>query len=190
MGRLSIFVMLCSVVMAIPVARGIEKGPKAVEEWFQKLGHAEEKVTKLHFYFHDVVEGKSPTAYTVAKCNITDKSPTFFGLLRMVDNPLTAGPKPSSRILGRAQGIYGSAGLEGVGLLMNMNFVFTDGKHNGSTLSLLARNSVFDEYREMPIVGGSGVFRLARGIATAKTHSFNITSGNAIVKYHVTVTHY
>ncbi|XP_059643888.1 dirigent protein 21-like [Cornus florida] len=187
MGRLSIVLMLCSAVIAIPV---VEKGPKTVEVWFNELGHAKEKVTKLHFYFHDVVSGKNPTAYTVAKSNITDISPTGFGLVRMMDNALTAGPKPTSKIVGRAQGIYGSADLEGIGLLLTMNFVFTDGTYNGSTLSLLGRNPILDRYREMPIIGGSDVFRLARGIATAKTFTFNVTSENAIVEYHVIVAHY
>jgi len=39
----------------------------------------------------------------------------------------------------------------------------------------------------MPIVGGSGVFRLAQGIATAKTYWFNLTSGDDVVEYNVMV---
>lgn len=50
--------------------------------------------------------------------------------------------------------------MEGLGFLMTMNFAFTDGDYNRSTLSLLG--PVLHEYREMPIVGGSGVFRMAR----------------------------
>ncbi|KAF2322762.1 hypothetical protein GH714_030335 [Hevea brasiliensis] len=43
--------------------------------------------------------------------------------------------------------------------------------------------------REMPIVGGTGLFRLALGYAIAKTHWFDITTGDAIVGYNVTVVH-
>uniref|UniRef100_A0A3Q7JCR0 Dirigent protein n=1 Tax=Solanum lycopersicum TaxID=4081 RepID=A0A3Q7JCR0_SOLLC len=46
-------------------------------------------------------------------------------------------------------------------------------KYNGSTLSILGRNA-FKKYREMPIVG---IFRLAQGIANAKTYWCNRTSG-------------
>ncbi|CAI9100971.1 OLC1v1038169C1 [Oldenlandia corymbosa var. corymbosa] len=51
-------------------------------------------------------------------------------------------------------------------------------------------NSVFDKVREMPVVGGSGVFRLARGYAQAKTVVFDLKSGDAIVEYNVYVFHY
>ncbi|KAG0495391.1 hypothetical protein HPP92_000082, partial [Vanilla planifolia] len=37
------------------------------------------------------------------------------------------------------------------GLLMIMNFFFSYGKYNGSTLAILGRNEIFSEVREMPI---------------------------------------
>ncbi|PHT84087.1 Dirigent protein 22 [Capsicum annuum] len=73
---------------------------------------------------------------------------------------------------------------------MTLNLVFTKGKYNGSTLSILGYNQIFHEYREMPIIGGSGVFRLAQGIATAKTYWADNATQNAIVEYHVVVLHY
>ncbi|XP_055808879.1 dirigent protein 22-like [Solanum dulcamara] len=187
MGKTSLVLLLCFIVV---MAQGVELGPKAVEKWFHKLPHAKQKVTKFHFYFHDIVSGKNPTAIQIAQSNMTAKSPTFFGFVAMADDPLTVGPEPNSTIVGRAQGIYGAADQTESGLLMNLNFVFTTGKYNGSTLSVLGRNPVFHKYREMPIVGGSGVFRLAQGIATAKTYWINMTSGDAIVEYNVMVLHY
>ncbi|KAJ9549382.1 hypothetical protein OSB04_021925 [Centaurea solstitialis] len=171
----------------------IDQDPLAVEEWFKNLPnmtpiHTDH--THLHFYLHDIVSGTTPTAMRVAQSNITSTSPTFFGFIAMVDDKLTTGPQPNSTIVGRAQGIYGSACLEESGLLMTMNLVFTGGEYNGSTLSLLGRNAVFHPYREMPIVGGSGVFRMAKGVAIAKTYDFNTTSGDAIVEYNVMVVHY
>ncbi|KAK3028669.1 hypothetical protein RJ639_037849 [Escallonia herrerae] len=154
------------------------KAPKAVEEWFQNLSHRKEKLTKLHFYFHDIVSGKNPSAVHVAQANTTFTSPTLFGLVSMMDDALRVGPEPDSKIVGRAQGIYGSAGLEEFG------------KCNGSTLSVLGRNPVFHDCREMPIVGGSDVFRVARGVATAKTIWLNLTTGDAVVEYQVMVLHY
>lgn len=44
--------------------------------------------------------------------------------------------------------------------------------------------------REMPVVGGSGLFRFARGYAQAKTHSIDFKTGNAVVEYDVFVLHY
>ncbi|KAH7833184.1 hypothetical protein Vadar_003885 [Vaccinium darrowii] len=188
--KLCAVLLLFSMIIAIPMVHGIDESPQAVEKWFQSLGMTKEKVTKLHFYFHDQVSGKNLTAVTVAQANNTFQSPTLFGLVRVIDDALTVGPEPNSMIVGRAQGIYASSGLKEVGLLMTLNFVFTRGEYNGSTLSILGRNPVFDLYRELPVVGGSGVFRLARGIATAKTYSFSSTSGDAVVEYNVIVMHY
>ena len=141
-------------------------------------------------FFHDIVSGPKPTAVRVAQAQMTHKSPTFFGAVVMIDDPLTVGPEPGSKLVGKAQGIYASASQEESGLLMVMNFEFSEGKYNGSTLSLLGRNTVFSTVREMPIVGGSGLFRFARGYAQAKTHWFNLTSGDAVVEYNIYVFHY
>ncbi|CAN1144350.1 Pterocarpan synthase 1 [Linum perenne] len=59
-----------------------------------------------------------------------------------------------------------------------------------STLSVLGRNAVMSPVREMPVIGGSGVFRFARGYAQAKTLVYDLKSGNAVVEYNVFVFHY
>ncbi|XP_058191037.1 dirigent protein 23-like [Rhododendron vialii] len=190
MEKVFAILLLCSMVMAIPVVHSIDESPEAVAEWFEYLPKMEEKLTKLQFYFHEQVSGKNPTAVKVAYANMTFQSPTLFGLVVVIDDALTVGPDPNSAIVGRAQGIYESADLVDGVAVMSLSFVFTTGEYNGSTLSLLGRNAVLHPYREMPIVGGSGVFRLARGIATAKTYFFNATSGDAINEYNVAVLHY
>ena len=121
---------------------------------------------------------------------MTNTSTTVFGKVLMMDDPLTVGPERSSKQVGSAQGIYASASQSEVGLLMVYNFVFTEGKYNGSTLSILGRNSVFSPVREMPIVGGSGLFRFARGYAQASTHNLDAKTLDAVVEYNVYVIHY
>ncbi|XXG65163.1 hypothetical protein AAC387_Pa05g2935 [Persea americana] len=153
-------------------------------------GFGKEKLSHLHFYFHDIVSGRNPTAVRVASAPMTNNSATGFGAVVMIDNPLTEGPEPTSKLVGRAQGIYALASQETVGLLMAVNFAFMDGKYNGSTLSVLGRNAVFSDVREMPVVGGSGLFRFARGYAQAHTHWFDLKTGDAIVEYNVYVMHY
>ncbi|KMZ58297.1 hypothetical protein ZOSMA_78G00680 [Zostera marina] len=72
---------------------------------------------------------------------------------------------------------------------MLMNLVFTGGEHKGSSLSMMGRNKVLDDVREMPVVGGTGKFRLARGYALAHSINIDTTTGNAVVEYNVYVMH-
>ncbi|XP_044460521.1 dirigent protein 22-like [Mangifera indica] len=156
----------------------------------KSLGLKKQKLSHLHFYFHDIVSGKNPTAVRVAEGAMTNKSATLFGVVAMIDDPLTMQPEPSSTPVGRAQGIYSSASQSETALLMVMNFAFTHGKYNGSTLSVLGRNAVFNAVRELPIVGGTGLFRFASGYAEARTHAFDFKTGDAVVEYNVHVFHY
>ncbi|KAK1323577.1 hypothetical protein QJS10_CPA02g00579 [Acorus calamus] len=149
-----------------------------------------EKLSHLRFYWHDIVSGRNPTAVTVAQATTTNASPTGFGAVVMIDDPLTESPELGSRLVGRAQGMYASSDKEAVGLIMAMNFVFVEGKHNGSTLTVLGRNEVLTETREMPVVGGSGSFRFARGYVQARTHWFDMNTGDATVEYNVFVLHH
>ncbi|RDX67018.1 Dirigent protein 2, partial [Mucuna pruriens] len=142
-----------------------------------------QKLSHLHFFFHDVVGGRNQTAVRVAAAPGTDKSPTQFGAVVMMDDPLTARPDAASKVVGRAQGMYASASQRELGFLMALNFAFTEGKYNGSSLSVLGRNTVASAVREMPVVGGSGLFRFASGYAQARTHSFGELE--AVVEYDV-----
>ncbi|KAF5737366.1 hypothetical protein HS088_TW13G00245 [Tripterygium wilfordii] len=125
---------------------------------------------------------RNPTAAKVAEAAMTTTSPTFFGTMMVIDDPLTVGPDEKSEMVGRAQRMYASASQNEASLLMVMNFSFMDDKYNGSTLSVLGRNTLFSAVREMPILGGSGLFRFARDYSEARTHYFNTTTGDAIVK--------
>ncbi|KAJ7971411.1 Dirigent protein [Quillaja saponaria] len=154
------------------------------------IGLKREKLSHLHFYFHDIVSGRNPTAVRVAEADVTNSSSTLFGATVMIDDPLTVQPEISSKLVGRAQGIYASASQTEAGLLMVLNFAFMEGKYNGSTLSVLGRNMVFSTVRELPIVGGSGLFRFARGYAQARTHWFDLKTGDAVVEYNAYVFHY
>ncbi|KAL5563352.1 hypothetical protein UlMin_033099 [Ulmus minor] len=152
------------------------------------LGLKKEKLSHFRFYWHDIYSGKNPTAVGIVRP--PGNSTIGFGTLSMIDDALTEGPELSSKLLGRAQGFYGLASQQEVALLMAMNFVFVQGKYNGSTITILGRNEVFNKMREMPVIGGSGLFRFARGYAQVKTHKFDPSTGDATVEYNVYVLHY
>ena len=149
-----------------------------------------EKETHIKVYWHDVYSGPSPTAVQVAQAATTNTSKTSFGMVVVIDDPLTEGPDlNSSKLVGSAQGTYIGCGKDSLALLMNMNFVFTSGRYNGSSVAIMGRNSVMDDVREMAVVGGVGVFRWARGYAQAKTHTFDLNTGDATVEYNVFIRH-
>ncbi|XP_021887713.1 dirigent protein 19-like [Carica papaya] len=157
------------------------------------LGLKKEKLSHFRLYWHDILSTRNPTSVTVVPPVNTSSSSspyTAFGQVNMIDNPLTLGPDLRSKMVGRAQGFYALASKEEIGLLMAMNFAFTEGKYNGSSITVMGRNPVFSKVREMPIVGGSGLFRFARGYVQAKTQRFDPTNGDATVEYNVYVLHY
>ncbi|XP_059430862.1 dirigent protein 19-like [Corylus avellana] len=149
-----------------------------------------EKLSHFHFFFHDIQSGRNPTSIPVVPPP-SNSSKTGFGVVFIFDNPLTLGPKLSSKTVGKAQGLFSSASQEEFALLMVMNFAFNEGKYNGSSLSILGRNpGATSKVREFPVVGGSGLFRFARGYALATTHDLNMKTGDAIIEYNLYVFHY
>ncbi|KAK8937089.1 hypothetical protein KSP39_PZI011808 [Platanthera zijinensis] len=135
----------------------------------------------FRFYWHDTSRGSDPTAVLVAQGPTQTK--TGFGMVRVMDDPLTVGPDRSSYLIGKSQGIYVSADKQTVGLLMVMTFTFTLGNYAGSSLTVVGRNELKQQVREMPITGGTGLFRFAQGYVQARTTSSDPTIGYTVVEY-------
>ncbi|KAG5539150.1 hypothetical protein RHGRI_019640 [Rhododendron griersonianum] len=144
-----------------------------------------EKTTHLHFYFHDILSGENPTAVKIA-----GPQGFGFGSTFIIDDALTEGPELTSKLVGRAQGTYALASQNSnPELLMVVIYKFEEGPYNGSSISVLGRNPVMNDVREFPVVGGSGLFRLARGYALAHTIMFDTATGDVTVEYNVYVMH-
>ncbi|KNA06325.1 hypothetical protein SOVF_181970 [Spinacia oleracea] len=175
----------------VNVSSSESHGTKSPPTWAKTEPHhgGHERKTVLQFYFHDVMTGESPTVALIAQPIGGNNSAMSFGSLFMADDPLTVSPDPNSYLVGRAQGLYGAASQKGVNLIMGLNYGFVDGIYNGSSVVIFGRNSVTNRVREFPVVGGTGVFRMARGYAVAETYFINHTSRNAIVGYNVTIFH-
>ncbi|KAB2097497.1 hypothetical protein ES319_A01G174600v1 [Gossypium barbadense] len=151
-----------------------------------------EKVTNLHFFFHDTLSGKNPSAVLVAHGNITgnQKLAAPFSSIYAVDDPLTEGPEPTSEVIGNVLGFWVSSSKVMPTLMAFFDFGFTKGEFNGSSISVFSRNPISETERELAVVGGRGKFRMAKGVAKLKTYFLNVTAGDAIVEYNVTVIHY
>ncbi|KAK8567994.1 hypothetical protein V6N13_105936 [Hibiscus sabdariffa] len=152
-----------------------------------------EKVTQLHFFLHDTVSGKDPTAVLVARPNFTtafNNTPIPFGSVFATDDPLTVGPNLTSGVIGNAQGLWASTGQDVLNLVVYWDFGFTQGKFNGSSFSMFSRNTITQTEREAAVVGGRGEFRMAKGFAKLKTYFADFSTADAIMECNVTLIHY
>ncbi|KAL6658100.1 hypothetical protein ACP70R_003686 [Stipagrostis hirtigluma subsp. patula] len=145
--------------------------------------------THLRFYMHDTVTaapGAGPaTAVRVARgaAPLPGDPANRFGDTYAIDDPLTEAPGAASAAVGRAQGFYLFASRsEDKALLLCADMVFTAGPHNGSAVSVLARDAILDDVRELPVVGGTGAFRGAAGYGLLRTHSYNASTNNAVLR--------
>ncbi|KAF8019835.1 hypothetical protein BT93_G0509 [Corymbia citriodora subsp. variegata] len=149
-----------------------------------------EKLTRFRVYVQDKIAGSNATVAMVAQAATTNQSAASFGLVTVFDDPLTVGPERSSKNVGMVQGMTAFASQSEVALSMSMNFVFTKGKYNRSSLTVVGRNVLSLKVREMPIVGGTGLFRLAWGYVETSTYSLDLKNGVAVLVYDFSVYHY
>ncbi|KAL2460041.1 Dirigent protein 21 [Abeliophyllum distichum] len=187
MEKLVAILILFSLVIAIPRVHAQGSDPEKI--WFQNICQGKEIVTRLHFYIQDALGGPNATVWEVSKSIITSISPTSFGQVRVLDDLITVGPDRNSSKLGWAQGLITFADMKESALNMNINLVFTAGKYNGSTLCILGRNPILNKNRELPVVGGTGVFRMARGYSISNTYSYDSVLNYGVLEYTVYVAH-
>ncbi|KAK8582466.1 hypothetical protein V6N13_069243 [Hibiscus sabdariffa] len=148
-----------------------------------------EKVTDLRFFLHESPGGQNPTAIVISQVNITSHNSTVpFGTLYVVDDSLQTGPEPNSEVIGNAQGLAVVAGINSMTAVVYLDFGFTTGEFNGSSLSLFSRNPLIMAEREVSVVGGKGKFRMAKGFALLNPVVLNATT--VIIEFNVTVVHY
>ncbi|KAF2286304.1 hypothetical protein GH714_013682 [Hevea brasiliensis] len=117
--------------------------------------HMEEKMTKLHFFLHDILSGQNPAVVQIAKANLPqNNSFASFGTLSATNDAMRVGVEPTSKLIGRAKGLYvlASQGQDDeMALVMYMDFGFTTGKFNGSSFVVCSRNPVMETQRELAV---------------------------------------
>ncbi|SPT16786.1 unnamed protein product [Triticum aestivum] len=96
---------------------------------------------------------------------------TFFGMLVVFDDLVTEGtalPVGDEEPAARAQGFYFYDKKESYNAWFTFSLVF-DSKAYKGTLNLMGADLMDDETRDLSVVGGTGDFFMARGIATIRT---------------------
>ncbi|KAL5232532.1 hypothetical protein ABZP36_031308 [Zizania latifolia] len=143
-------------------------------------------MTHLHFFFHENFSA-GPNGTTAAVSPPARGDGSSFGSVGVVDDMLKEGADPSSRLIGRVQGLTAGASLSNGAVTTMLNMVFTDGPYKGSTLAVFGR-AVLGTVIERPVIGGTGAFRMARGYTLSKM--VNSTDPNLLIlEYNVYLSH-
>ncbi|CAL5406288.1 unnamed protein product [Camellia sinensis] len=126
----------------------------------------------MTLYFHDYYDG--PNATMVALTGIPGKAWIFdnFGTTYVAHDRITQKPDKNSPEIARGQGIY------------------VTNQYNGSTLEIHGRSLQAADVREVSVVGGTGEFKFARGIAKFETLNVDTSTFYALVQCNLTVLHY
>lgn len=148
------------------------------------------KETKMTVYFQDYSGGPNATVVEITGLSDGLLSFTKFGAIFCTDDPITEGLEESSARVARAQGIYVTSALDGSNTHVLISIVFVNDEYKGSTLEVQGSSAQFERVREVAVVGGTGVFRLARGYATFETLSYDHATHYAVIQCNITVLHY
>ncbi|XP_057954014.1 pterocarpan synthase 1-like [Malania oleifera] len=148
------------------------------------------KQTNMAFYMYDWETGVNITTIPVAGIANKQWGILQFGTVFAIDDILTEGSDRNSTQVGRAHGIYVNSALDGSDLHLLLSIVFTNKQFNGSTLEIQGADRFYFKHREVSVVSGTGMFRLARGYATLETLFIDIPNSNALIRWNLTVFHY
>ncbi|KAJ4896986.1 Dirigent protein 6 [Raphanus sativus] len=126
---------------------------------------------QFSFYYHDIIYNGGDNvanATSAAIVNPPGLGNFRFGELVIFDDPITMDKNYLSEYVARAQGFYFYDKKLGVNAWICMTLVFNSTEHKG-TLNIMGADLMREPTRDIPVVGGTGDFFMARGIATVAT---------------------
>eukprot|EP01018_Ginkgo_biloba_P038577 Gb_39275 [translate_table: standard] len=138
----------------------------------------------ITFYMHDIVSGKNQTAMPILVPR-GSSSNNGFGSITVIDDMLTELPDPSSKIVGRGQGMYVAAAQDTSSFLLVFTAVLHSPDYNNSTINFHGADRYLEAQRDISVVGGTGVFKYAQGYATIQT--VTVDGFNAVLKFTVSL---
>ncbi|XP_038888907.1 dirigent protein 19-like [Benincasa hispida] len=147
----------------------------------------EAKKTKFTLYFQDYAFGPNTTFFPIAGLPGSKLNYTDFGTFFVTDDNITAIPNEGAPVIGRAQGIYVVTDKGGKNLLVLLSLVFTSGTYNGSSIEIQGTSRQFDLNRELPVVAGTGKFRLTRGYINTDNFFYDQERGYSVIQVNVTL---
>lgn len=133
----------------------------------------------LVLYFHDIIyngkNSKNATSAIVAAPEGANKiilaGQNHFGDLVIFDDPITLDNNLHSKPVGRAQGFYFYDKKDIFTAWLGFTFVLNTTDYKG-TINFVGADPLLNKTRDVSVVGGTGDFFMARGIATLMTDAF------------------
>ncbi len=139
---------------------------------------ARQPCNSLVMYFHDIIyNGKNShnaTSAIVGSPAGANKTilatQNHFGDVVVFDDPITLDNNLHSTPIGRAQGFYIYDKKDVFTAWLGFSFVFNSTQHKGS-INFAGADPLLNKTRDISVIGGTGDFFMARGIATLMTDS-------------------
>ncbi|KAL0659641.1 hypothetical protein Bca4012_080226 [Brassica carinata] len=130
------------------------------------------------FYFHDILyDGDNVANATSAAIVSPPGLGNFkFGKFVIFDGPITMDKNYLSEPVARAQGFYFYDMKTDFNSWFSYTLVFNSTEHKG-TLNIMGADLMMEPTRDLSVVGGTGDFFMARGIATFVTDLFQGARG-------------
>ncbi|KAB5573510.1 hypothetical protein DKX38_000704 [Salix brachista] len=130
---------------------------------------------RVDIKFYDCWNSKNATAAIVGAPAWGNRTilanQNHFGDLVVFDDPITLDNNLHSAPVGRAQGIYVYDKKEIFTAWLGFSFVFNSTEHKGS-INFAGADPLMNKTRDISVIGGTGDFFMARGIATLMTDAF------------------
>ncbi|XP_073029437.1 dirigent protein-like [Primulina eburnea] len=134
---------------------------------------------ELVFFFHDILFNghnyNNATAAIVGSPQWGNKTtmatPFNFGDMIVFDDPITLDNNLHSPPVGRAQGMYFYDQKSIYGAWLGFSFLFNSTNYVG-TLNFAGADPLMNKTRDISVIGGTGDFFMARGVATLMTDAF------------------
>ncbi|KAF8380126.1 hypothetical protein HHK36_027598 [Tetracentron sinense] len=133
----------------------------------------------LVLFFHDIIyngkNARNATAAIIGAPAWGNKTilagQNHFGDLVVFDDPITLDNNLHSKPVGRAQGLYLYDKKEIFTAWLGFSFVLNSTDYKG-TLNFAGADPLMNKTRDISVVGGTGDFFMARGVATLMTDAF------------------
>ncbi|CAM0906945.1 unnamed protein product [Alopecurus aequalis] len=170
------------IVVLVMFLLGLAAGTAAAADGRKRLvsSSPDEPCNKMTLYYHDILYNgvnNSANATSAAATNVTALSTslrpdgTYFGMLVVFDDPMTEGkalPMAGEDPAARAQGFYFYDRKDTFNAWLCFSIVFNSTACKG-TINLMGADLMDQKTRDLSVVGGTGDFFMARGVATIRT---------------------